>query len=188
VSLLGLQDLLTKQVRKLSLGERMKCELAASLLHGPSVLFLDEPTLGLDVTAQAIIRDFLRHYSEQHHVTVLLTSHYMADVTALAKRVLVIDHGALRYDGDLRMLVEQTSPYKLLRLKLHQPVADAVLATFGELEESDGLKVTLRVPRNMTKHIAAQALTQLPVDDVMIEEPPIEQTIRDVFQGGGVHA
>ncbi|MBA3946011.1 MAG: ATP-binding cassette domain-containing protein [Herpetosiphonaceae bacterium] len=188
VALLGLEPLLTKQVRKLSLGERMKCELAASLLHRPRVLFLDEPTLGLDVTAQAAIRDFLRAYNQQYAVTVLLTSHYMADVTALAKRVLVIDHGELKYDGDLHALVEQTAPYKLLRLTLQQPVDSADLTRLGEIESLNGLEVTLRVPRDATKLVMAQVLASLPVEDVMIEEPPIEQIIRDVFQHGASYA
>ncbi len=188
VALLELEPLLTKQVRKLSLGERMKCELAASLLHRPRVLFLDEPTLGLDVTAQAAIRDFLRTYNQQHGVTILLTSHYMADVTALVRRVLVIDHGELHYDGDLRALVEQTAPYKLVRLTLQQSVDLAELERLGEIETMNGLDVTLRVPRDATKQVAAQVLARLPVADVMIEEPPIEQIIRDVFQQGAVYA
>ncbi len=187
VGLLGLEPLLTKQVRKLSLGERMKCELAASLLHRPRVLFLDEPTLGLDVTAQAAIRDFLRVYSQEHGVTILLTSHYMADVTALASRVLVIDHGRLRYDGNLRALVEQTADYKVLRLTLQQPVAQTVLEEFGEVQALNGLEVIVRVPRGAVKHVAAEVLARLPVDDVMIEEPPVEDIIREVFKQGATH-
>lgn len=188
VALLGLEPLLTKQVRKLSLGERMKCELAASLLHRPRVLFLDEPTLGLDVTAQAAIRDFLRTYSQEHGVAVLLTSHYMADVTALASRVLVIDHGRLRYDGNLRALIEQTAPYKLLRLTLQQAIKQATLEGFGEVQAINGLEALLRVPRGATKRVAAEVLAGLPVDDVMIEEPPIEDIIREVFKQGASYA
>lgn len=188
VDLLGLEPLLTKQVRKLSLGERMKCELAAAMLHRPRVLFLDEPTLGLDVTAQAAIRDFLRTYSQEHGVTVVLTSHYMADVTALASRVLVIDHGRLRYDGNLRALVEQTAPYKVLRLTLQQPMQPADLEQFGEIQSIIGLEASLRVPRGATKRVAAEVLARLPVDDVMIEEPPIEDIIRQVFKEGAAHA
>ena len=188
VALLELEPLLTKQVRKLSLGERMKCELAASLLHRPRVLFLDEPTLGLDVTAQAAIREFLRAYNQQHGVTILLTSHYMADVTALARRVLVIDHGELHYDGDLRALVEQTAPYKLLRLTLQQPVDQARLELLGEVQSINGPEVTLRVPRGATKQVAAEVLARLPADDVMIEEPPIEDIIRAVFKQAATYA
>ncbi|MBC8449138.1 MAG: ATP-binding cassette domain-containing protein [Chloroflexi bacterium] len=188
VALLDLEPLLTKQVRKLSLGERMRCELAASLLHRPRVLFLDEPTLGLDVTAQAIIRDFIRAYNRRYEATVLLTSHYMADVTALASRILVIEQGKLVYDGDLQALVEQTAPYKLLRLTLERPVDAADLVALGEIESAEGLKVSLRVPRGGTRDAAAQALAQLPVADVTIEEPPVEEIIREVFRRGGDHA
>ncbi len=188
IALLELEPLLTKQVRKLSLGERMKCELASSLLHRPRVLFLDEPTLGLDVTAQAAIRDFLRTFSHQHGVTVLLTSHYMTDVTALASRVLVIDHGTLRYDGNLRALVERTAPYKLLRLVLQQPLTADELVAFGEVQELAGLEALLRVPRGDTKRVAAEVLARLPINDVLIEEPPVEDIIREVFQQGAQHA
>ena len=184
VALLDLEPLLTKQVRKLSLGERMKCEIAAALLHRPRVLFLDEPTIGLDVTAQAAIRDFLRAYNHRQQVTILLTSHYMADVVALARRILVIDHGHLIYDGDLQALIERTAPYKLLRLTFSQPVDASDLALLGEVEESDGLKVTLRVPRESSTQVAASALTGLPVSDIAIEEPPVEQIIAEVFRVG----
>jgi len=188
VALLNLEPLLTKQVRKLSLGERMKCELAASLLHRPQVLFLDEPTLGLDVTAQAVIREFILTYNQRYNASVLLTSHYMADVTALAARILVIDQGKLMYDGDLGVLVAQTAPYKLLRLTLEKPVDGADLSSLGEVESNEGLKVTLRVPRANTKEAAARALAQLPVADLTVEEPPVEEIIREVFSRGSDHA
>ncbi|NLF13872.1 MAG: ATP-binding cassette domain-containing protein [Anaerolineaceae bacterium] len=181
IALLELEPLLTKQVRKLSLGERMRCELAASLLHRPQVLFLDEPTIGLDVTAQASIRDFIRAYNAQHNATVLLTSHYMADVTALARRILVIDDGKLMYDGDLEALVAQTAPYKLLRLTLQEPVNGSDLQALGEIDSLDGLKVTLRVARGQTKDAASRALSSLPVADVSVEDPPVEEIIRAVF-------
>ena len=188
VALLDLEPLLTKQVRKLSLGERMKCEIAAALLHGPRVLFLDEPTLGLDVTAQAAIREFLQTYSRRREVTVLLTSHYMADVTALAHRILVIDHGRLLYDGALRALVERTAPYKLLRLTLAAAVDAPDLARLGPVEAQDGLTVTLRVPRADSTRVAARALADLPVLDIAIEEPPVEQIIGEVFRSGAPRA
>ncbi len=188
VALLNLEPLLTKQVRKLSLGERMKCELAASLLHRPKVLFLDEPTIGLDVTAQAAIRDFILTHNRRYNATVLLTSHYMADVTALADRILVIESGRLIYDGDLGGLVERTAPYKLLRLTLEKPVAGHDLSALGEIESADGLKVVLRVPRRQTKDVAARALASLPVADVTVEEPQVEDIIREVFRKGGDHA
>jgi ABC-2 type transport system ATP-binding protein len=182
VALLDLEPLLTKQVRKLSLGERMKCELAASLLHRPQMILLDEPTLGLDVTAQAAIRDFIRAYNLRSQATVLLTSHYMADVTALASRVLVIERGHLVYDGHLQQLVEQTAPYKLLKLTLGQTVTAAELSALGEIESHEALKVTLRVPRHSTAAVAGRALATLPVADMTIEEPDIEDIIRQVFR------
>jgi ABC-2 type transport system ATP-binding protein len=181
--LLEIEPLLIRPVRKLSLGERMKCELAACLLHRPNVLFLDEPTIGLDVNAQVAMRAFLQDYNRRHGTTILLTSHYMADVTALARRVLVIEEGRLIYDGDLQALVEREAPYKLLRLRLQQPLTAADLNGLGEIETNDGLNLTLRVPRGATKAAATHALTNLPVEDVMIEEPPIEQIIGAVFRG-----
>ena len=182
VALLALEPLLTKQVRKLSLGERMRCELAGSLLHRPRVLFLDEPTIGLDVTAQAAIREFILAYNRKYAATVLLTSHYMADVTALAERVLVIDQGQLRYDGNLRALVETTAPYKLLQLTLERPMPAAELVELGMVESNDGLKVRLRVPRAQTRASAARALTLPVVTDVTIEDPPIEEILRQIFR------
>jgi ABC-2 type transport system ATP-binding protein len=182
VELLGLAPLLHKQVRKLSLGERMKCELAAALLHRPQVLFLDEPTLGLDVSAQVAIRKFIREYNERYDVTVLLTSHYMADVIALARRILVIHHGRLVYDGDLQALVERTAPYKVLHLTLERAVDEFDLGHLGEIEAADGRKVALRVGRDRAKDMAAEELATLPVADLTIEEPPVEDIIRQLFQ------
>jgi ABC-2 type transport system ATP-binding protein len=179
--LLDLQPLLKKQVRKLSLGERMKCELAAALLHRPRVLFLDEPTIGLDVTMQVAIRQFVAAYNQRHGATIILTSHYMADVTALTKRVIVIDRGKLLYDGDLRQLVEQVAPYKLLSLVLREGTSPNVLAQYGEIETLDGVKATLRVPRGQATEVAARLLSSIKVDDVLIEEPPVEDIIRQVF-------
>lgn len=181
--LLDLEPLLKKQVRKLSLGERMKCELAAALLHRPSVLFLDEPTIGLDVTMQAKIREFVAEYNERYGATVILTSHYMADVTALARRIVVIDRGRLLYDGDLKALVEQVAPYKLLKVTLGKQVPCEMLSPFGEVESCDGLEAVLRVPRGRTSETAARLLTAMRVDDVTIEEPPIEAIISQVFTG-----
>src|SRR5215475_10322912 len=136
--MLGLAGLLNKQVRKLSLGERMKCELAAALLHGPKVLFLDEPTIGLDVNMQQAVRDFVAGYNERHGATVLLTSHYMADVEALAERVLVIDGGQLVFDGNLSALVAERAPNKVLKLQLAQPVSSARLEAFAPVRMLDG--------------------------------------------------
>ena len=179
--LLELDPLLKKQVRKLSLGERMKCELAAALLHRPSVLFLDEPTIGLDVTMQMAIREFIEEYNRRTGATVVLTSHYMADVTALTKRIIVIDHGQLLYDGDLRVLVEQVAPYKLLSIVMHDLSSKAGLSKYGEIESMDGVKATLRVPRDRATEIASRLLNDVKLDDVLIEEPPVEDIIRQVF-------
>ena len=183
VDLLDLEPLLAKQVRVLSLGERMRCELAASLLHRPEVLFLDEPTLGLDVNAQAGLRGFLRGYNSRHGATVLLTSHYMGDVTALASRVLVIDHGTLRFDGDLAALVERHAPHRRIRVSLREVVATEVLAGYGEVVEVDGAVATLQVPRESTAAVATRLLSELPVEDVSIEDPPVEDVVRAVFAG-----
>jgi ABC-2 type transport system ATP-binding protein len=181
VELLGLEPLLTKQVRSLSLGERMRCELAGAMLHRPRVLFLDEPTLGLDVNGQAAIRSFLSTYNERHGATVLLTSHYMGDVTALAKRVLVIDHGSLRFDGDLQQLVHDHSPHRLIRMTLRTPAIRESLARFGEVVDLDGVMLALRVPRESTTATVSRLLAELDVDDVAIEDEPIEDVIRAVF-------
>ncbi|MCX6018221.1 MAG: ATP-binding cassette domain-containing protein [Chloroflexi bacterium] len=184
--LLDLQPLLKKQVRKLSLGERMKCELAAALLHRPQVLFLDEPTIGLDVTAQVRIREFIAEYNRRHGATVILTSHYMADVTALCERIIVIDKGRLLYDGNFRALIEQIAPYKILKLQLVEAVQPERLAQFGELASHDGLDAVLHVPRAAAAAAAAQILAQIQVADVTFEDPPVEDIIREVFAGKGM--
>ncbi len=181
--LLDLGPLLKKQVRKLSLGERMKCELAAALLHRPKVLFLDEPTIGLDVTMQMRIRDFIGEYNRRHGATVILTSHYMADVTALCDRIIVIDKGKVLYDGNFRALIERVAPYKILRLQLERPVRCEQLSPFGAVASCDGLTAVLHVPRDQAAEAAARLLTQIEVDDINFEDPPVEDTIREVFAG-----
>ncbi len=181
--LLDLGPLMKKQVRKLSLGERMKCELAAALLHRPKVLFLDEPTIGLDVTMQVRIREFIAEYNRRHGATILLTSHYMADVTALCDRIIVIDKGKLLYDGDFRALIERVAPYKILRLQFEQAVSCEQLAPFGKVDACDGLMAVLHVPRDRAAEAAARLLTQIKVDDVTFEDPPVEDIIRQVFAG-----
>jgi ABC-2 type transport system ATP-binding protein len=181
VELLELEPLLRKQVRKLSLGERMKCELAAALLHRPRVLFLDEPTIGLDVTMQVRIREFIAEYNARFGATVILTSHYMADVTALCRRVIMIDLGRLVYDGDLRLLVEQMAPYKVLKIVLRSPCRRDELEVFGEVRHCNGVKAVLRVPRKEAAEAAARLLTTLDLDDVTIEEPPVEEIVSQLF-------
>src|SRR5688500_9417598 len=179
--LLGLEKLLTKPVRQLSLGERMKCELAAALLHRPDILFLDEPTLGLDVTAQEAIRGFLRQYRDRHGATVLLTSHYMADVTALASRVLIINRGRVLHDGALDALVARTSPTKRIHLVLRDTVPREALAVFAPVREYDPPNVTLEVAREAAAGVSARLLAAIPVADLSIQDPPIEEVIRRAF-------
>jgi ABC-2 type transport system ATP-binding protein len=181
--LLELGDLLKKQVRKLSLGERMKCELAAALLHQPRVLFLDEPTIGLDVTMQSRVRDFVAEYNRRYEATVLLTSHYMADVTALCRRVIVINQGRLLYDGNLQSLVEQVAPHKLIHLILSSPISPEQLAVYGQVQRCEGLEAELLVERSETTRIGARLLAEQPVADITIGEPPIEEIISEVFAG-----
>lgn len=181
--LLELGPLLKKQVRKLSLGERMKCELAAALLHRPKVLFLDEPTIGLDVTMQARIRDFVAEYNRRHGATVILTSHYMADVTALCDRIIVIDKGRLLYDGNFRALIERVAPYKVLKLQFEQQPDLSALAQFGAVARADGLTAVLHVPRAHAADTAARLLSQIEVDDINFEEPAVEDIVRQVFAG-----
>ena len=186
VTLLELGDVLDKPVRQLSLGERMKCELAAALLHHPPILFLDEPTLGLDVTAQEAIRRFLTEYRDRHGATVLLTSDYMQDVTALARRVLIINRGRLLYDGALDALVARIARTKRLELVLggDDGVTAEALAAFGEVKSFRFPNAVLEVPREEAAATSARLLAALPVADLSIEDPPIEDVIRQAFTRG----
>ena len=179
--LLDLGGVLNKQVRKLSLGERMKCELAAALLHRPKVLFLDEPTIGLDVTMQARVREFLMEYNRRHGATILLTSHYMADVVALCRRVFVIDHGRLLYDGDLETLVERISPVKYIRIVTQHPLDAVALSRFGDVRSFEPFKATLAVPRERTSSVAAELFRSLPIEDVTIADPEVEEIVSRIF-------
>jgi ABC-2 type transport system ATP-binding protein len=178
---LELDGLLNKQVRKLSLGERMKCELAAALLHRPSVLFLDEPTIGLDVNMQLSVREFVREYNRRHGATIMLTSHYMADVTALARRILVIDAGKLVFDGDLEGLIERGSAVKTVKLQLGQPANAEQLASYGTVLKLDGLNAELSIPRSQVSAQAGRLLNELEVADLTVEDPPIEEIIGRLF-------
>src|SRR5438128_10635409 len=184
VTLLELGDVLQKPVRQLSLGERMKCELVASLLHRPPLLFLDEPTLALDVTAQEAIRRFLSQYRERHGATVLLTSHYMQDVTALASRVLIINRGHLLYDGALDALVARIARIKRIGLVLADGVTAEALAAFGAVKSFRFPNAVLEVPREQAAATSARLLAALPVADLSIQDPPIEEVIRLAFAQG----
>jgi viologen exporter family transport system ATP-binding protein len=177
--LLELGPLLRKPVRNLSLGERMKCEVAAALLHLPRVVFLDEPTIGLDVTMQRRIRAFIAEYNARTGATVLLTSHYMADVEALCRRVIVIHRGRLLFDGELAELVRRFTVYKTIRVQLLGGPMD--LQGYGQVVASADGMVTLRVPKADTPRVTGRLLAELPVSDLTVEDPPIEEVIERVF-------
>jgi ABC-2 type transport system ATP-binding protein len=182
VDLLELEPVLGKPVRNLSLGERMKCEIAGALLHRPQVLFLDEPTIGLDVTAQRRIRTFLKEYNARYGATVLLTSHYMADVEALCNRILVIHHGRLIYDGDLPRLRHQFAAYKTIVVQPgDEPLDLDELGAYGEIVCAENGQIHLRVSRLDAAHTTARLLADFPISDVSIIEPPIEEAIERIF-------
>jgi len=182
ITLLRLEPLLGKPVRQLSLGERMKCELAAALLHRPRVLFLDEPTIGLDITMQVVVRDFIRRYNEQHGATVILTSHYMEDVAALCPRIIVIDHGHIVYDGSLSELVRTLRPEKRVRLSLGREVARADIEQEGaRLVSLEGLEAQLAVGQRELSAVIGRLLAQLPVLDLTVEDPPLEEVLSELF-------
>jgi len=184
--MLGVTEKLTQPVRKLSLGERMKAELLAALLHYPKILFLDEPTLGLDVNAQLAIRQFLKEYNDRFRATILLTSHYMADITALCQRVLVIHQGNLIYDGGLEALVEQVAPWREVDLDLEKAEDLQVFqgdgCPYGQVKTIDGLAVRLLLDRETLTQTVSRLLTEVPVVDLRISDPPIEEVIGRVFQ------
>jgi ABC-2 type transport system ATP-binding protein len=182
--LLELAPIVRKPVRNLSLGERMKCELAASLLHRPAVLFLDEPTIGLDISAQVRIRAFLKEYNRRSGATIVLTSHYMADVTALCERIIIIHHGQLKYDGKLADLSRRIAPYKLIGVSLGDCI-ECDLSLYGtvvpgENGESDG-KLFVRVKADEVAAVTARMLADLPIVDLTIEDPSIEDVIERAF-------
>jgi ABC-2 type transport system ATP-binding protein len=190
IELLEMQELIAKPVRSLSLGERMKCELVAGLLHRPQVMFLDEPTLGLDVSMQGRLRRFLAEYNRRSGVTVILTSHYMADVVALCPRVILIHHGRLLYDGELSGLAERLAPFKLIRMSLrngqggdggHPGLPNGV-----DVVERENGRLTLRVARADAPSVTAHLLQALPVADLSVEDPPIEAVIDQIYQEGNV--
>jgi ABC-2 type transport system ATP-binding protein len=182
IELLDIGDLVRKPVRQLSLGERMKVEVVGSLLHRPQVLFLDEPTIGLDVTMQKRIRGFIAEYNRRYGATVLLTSHYMADVVALCRRVIVIHHGRIMFDGNLSGLSDRFAAYKTIEVALADGSSE--LGRYGDVLERDGDRVKLRVPKAETPRIAALLLSEQQVVDLTIEDPPIEDVIELVFAEG----
>jgi ABC-2 type transport system ATP-binding protein len=179
IELLEVDDLVRKPVRQLSLGERMKVEIIGSLLHRPPVVFLDEPTIGLDVTMQKRLREFIAQYRQRHEATVMLTSHYMADVEALCERVIVIHHGRILFDGPLSGLAETFAAYKTIGVALENGAGD--LSAYGEVIHRDGDVVTLRVPKTETARVTARLLAEQEVVDLNVEDPPIEDVIELVF-------
>ncbi len=181
IELLKVSHLIDQPVRELSLGERMKMELVASLLHQPRVLFLDEPTIGLDVVAQAQIRDFLREHNREHGVTILLTSHYMRDVESLCDRAVIINHGELLYDGTLEGIIARFTRFKTVKLQFAGPVPDEI-EQFGQVQEKRGPTAVLRLDRQQVASTLAHVLDRFSVDDVTVDEVPLEEVIADFFQ------
>jgi ABC-2 type transport system ATP-binding protein len=190
VELLDIREHLPKLARNLSLGERMKCEVAAALLHNPQVVFLDEPTLGLDVSMQLRLRAFIAEYNQRSGATIILTSHYMADVVTLCQRVILIQKGRVLFDGALKQLADQMAPFKLVRLQLAEEKADFDESFWERLRsqvtvlEQDGLQTTLRVRRGEAAEVAARLLNELPLADISVEDPPIEAVIDQVYREG----
>jgi ABC-2 type transport system ATP-binding protein len=182
--LLSVKDKLGTAVRELSLGERMKCELIAALLHQPKVLFLDEPTIGLDVVSAKVVREFLRRHNRERKTTILLTSHYMADIQELCERVVIIDRGVIFFDGRLSEVMDRFADHKLVTIRFDHPdKCEACDPTrYGEVVErgEDGLK--LKVKRDRVIPVVKALLDELPVKDFSVEEVPIEDIIRQVFQ------
>jgi len=188
--MLSVGHLLSQPVRELSLGERMKMELIAALLHSPEVLFLDEPTIGLDVVAQYNVQAFLRHYQEARRITILLTSHYMKDVAALCRRVVIISLGRIIYDGSLSGIIDRFGGQKVISLQMSNGQASAAdLARYGEILQADPPRVKLRVERSIVPQVLSNILAAHTVEDVSVEDPPLEQVIAEVFswkgEGGG---
>lgn len=182
--MLALEDKLSQPVRKLSLGERMKAELLAALLHYPTVLFLDEPTLGLDVNAQAAVREFLREYNQRHQATMILTSHYMADITALCERVILMHEGGLFYDGGLEELVEQFAPYREVMVEFAHALPEEKLAQYGEVEAVEGREARFIIRREDLTQTTTKLLTQLEVVDLKVSDPPIEEIMGRLLHQG----
>lgn len=184
--LLDVRNLLYTPTRKLSLGQRMKMELIASLLHRPKILFLDEPTIGLDVVMQKTLRDFIKVYNEKWNSTILLTSHYMGDVRELAKRVIIIDHGKIIYDGDLSKVVERFAKGKLIKVVFSKDIDLHKLATIGDIVEYEFPHAVISVTRENAPIAAGEILRKFPISDITVEETPIEDIIREVFLNGKV--
>ncbi|MBI2990089.1 MAG: ABC transporter ATP-binding protein [Candidatus Magasanikbacteria bacterium] len=179
--LLDIRDILDVQVRKLSLGQRMKCELVAALLHSPKVLFLDEPTIGLDVVSQNNIRGFLKKYNKEKKITIILTSHYMEDVEELCERVIIINHGSVMYDGLLKKLMDEYVDHKILEVTFKKDITKKELESLGTIKEQTPRRVVLEVPKSKAKSVAIELLSSFPVDDILINEADVQDVIRSIF-------
>jgi ABC-2 type transport system ATP-binding protein len=182
-TLLAVKEKLNVAVRELSLGERMKMELIASLLHQPKILFLDEPTIGLDVVSQKTVREFLREHNAKHKTTILLTSHYMTDIQELCERVIIIDRGAISFDGKLSEVVDRFADFKLITIQFEGTATYSAeaMAKYGEVVEQSPGALTLKVKRDRVIAVCKALLDELPVSDIDIQEVPIEEVIRKVF-------
>ena len=186
--MLSVKDKLNVSVRELSLGERMKMELIASLLHQPKILFLDEPTIGLDVVSQKIVREFVRRHNMEQKTTILLTSHYMTDIQALCERVIIIDHGKIFFDGKLSNIVDRFADFKLVTIRFEIPDQHPRfedIAHYGEVVEKTRDTITLKVKRDRVIPTCKNLLDELAVSDIDIQEVPIEDVIRQIFSGNG---
>ena len=181
IDLLEVRKLLGQPVRELSLGERMKMELIAALLHSPEVLFLDEPTIGLDVVAQHNIQNFLRYYQKLKKITILLTSHYMKDVVALCKRVVIITDGVIVHDGSLEEIIDRFSTHKVITLQFADNGLPIDISRFGEIIEEQAPRIKIRVAKQTVTESLAAILQQHPVEDISVEDPPLEQVIAEMF-------
>ncbi len=186
VELLDVKDVLKVQVRKLSLGQRMKCELIAALIHSPKILFLDEPTIGLDVVMQKKMRDFIKEYNTLKKATILLTSHYMDDVKELCKRVIIIDKGQILFDGELQEIIDKFADHKLITVVFSKKINEEKLKKIGKVKEFDFPRAVIQVKRKVASLAAAELLQDFPVADLNIEESEIEDIIREVFSGKDV--
>ncbi|MBD3922231.1 ATP-binding cassette domain-containing protein [Paenibacillus sp. PR3] len=184
--MLDVKDLLNIQVRRLSLGERMKMELIASLIHRPKVIFLDEPTIGLDLISQKRIREFLKHYNQQTKATVILTSHYMADIEDLCKRTIIINQGKIVYDGDLRRVNELFHAKKIIKLQFTDEVPMQALIDYGVIIQHDGMNAVMEIDKHDLQRLSKMILDRFPILDFTIEDIPVEQGIESLYQKDGV--
>lgn len=180
-AMLNVKDILKVPVRKLSLGQRMKCELIAALIHSPKVLFLDEPTIGLDVVAQKAMRDFIKEYNKIFNATIVLTSHYMEDVKELCKRVIIINEGQILYDGLLEKIVNKFAPFKVITVDFEKEVEFEKLKDFGKIEEFDGIHAKIQINKNQISKKTSELLSKFRISDLTIEDLAIEDIIRDIF-------